>query len=426
MTKKRTFFLITFFSLLLALIVAVSFSVVITSQKEEKELRITRSIFNTKKSGYAAWLDVLKKTGLPHEIWKKSFADLHTTDKESTMLIASPYMTTGRQALFSPPEIKRLLRWVNEGNTLIFMDDFASDSSFELMNRLNIKVKIPGKKEPTAIEEKTKKKKSTKIADLVDLKFDSKYYQEEKYLFDTAPARDFNYNTGEISSNSSVRIQSDFMDSILKDRKGTIFAKRRYGKGQIYILTIPDFIDNSYLYEKEDNYQFFTNIISQSPKPLYINEYVHGYMRPLSPLSYYENTLLNPIFYQLFFLLVVFIWSKSRRFGKIRPLEEESRANNLEYLTAIVNLYKKAGLTGAVLLPIYHHFKLNLCKDLKISSQSTPEEILQAVNKHYPPEDKQKLSTLIDTFETSGKKDALNKQDMVDLCKTMNSFRLKG
>src|SRR3989339_855076 len=141
MNKGKTIFYITVISALLILVIVSILTVVVSKADDEFEIRLDRSIYNTKPSGYAAWEKVAANSNINLKLWKGSFRSLQNSkESNSTMLIVSPEFATGTKLVFTPSDIDNLLNWVRAGNTLLFVDDFNRRSSKNLLSKLSIKL----------------------------------------------------------------------------------------------------------------------------------------------------------------------------------------------------------------------------------------------------------------------------------------------
>lgn len=428
MNKGKTIFYITLISALLVLVIVSVLSVMISKAEDDFELRLDRSIHNVKPSGYAAWHSVATNSNIDLKLWKGSFRSLNNfKDPKATMVMVSPEFATGTKLIFTPSDIDNLLNWVRAGHTLVYVDDFSRRSSKNFLSRLSLKLQ--------PLSEEKEDEKDKEIMDDPDLPgYLDKYYlneqkllySKEKQIFDVSDTDIANFNAETISSTSKVRLKDKYIDSIVEDENGLILGKRRYGKGKIYILTLPDMVDNSYLYENEDNYQFFTNLILAEGDNIYINEYVHGFMNKDNAMSYYNNTLLNPIFNQILLFMIILIWSVSRRFGKVRPVHDPERTTNIEYVEAMGNLYAKAGLTGTALLPVYNQFRQALCKQLNLDIKVNNDDFFIAINKSFSNVQSKELISLILNVQKIMKEDKISKDEMLDYCKQLNDYRIKG
>lgn len=413
MNKERTLFLITVIAAFIILIIAASISVIISKEKEEMELKLNRSIYNLKPSGYAAWYKIATQSNINLKPWKSSFRTLKKIkDEKSTMLIISPELIAGREYVFTTKDIEELLNWVRIGNTLIFVDDFNRRSSQMFLSALNIKDVDKQKDEPEF--------------DLLDEK--NELYTKEKTLFDIPEKAPFDFNAETFSSTCKVRLKEKkhIIETVVGDASGLVLGKRDYGKGEIYILTLPDLVDNSTLYENEDNYQFFTNLVLAGGNDIYVNEYVHGFVKSDSPVSYYKNTLMNPISKQIILFMIVLIWSVSRRFGKVIPVKEPDRRTNAEYVEAMANLYLLAGLTGTALTPVYNQFKQVLCKNLRTDIKTQDDDLFRLIKNHYNNQQAEMLINLIVRAQSVIKSNSISKEEMLEICRELNSYRLKG
>lgn len=422
MNKEKLIFLITVTICIIVLVVATTIGVILSKSKKEEEVKLDRSVFNQNLSGYNAWYKVITNSNVDITPWKKGFKSLKKIKNEdATMLIVSPEFIYGNTYVFTESDMDKLLDWVRVGNTLVFVDDFSRRSSRRFLKKLSINLaplKMDDDSEDTSKDdEKWIPGFSVKEKDL---------YDETKTLYDIEGTDLDHFEIDTISTTSLVRLENKYLEPIIEDDDGVLLAKRQYGKGNIYIATFPDIVDNTALYDDEHNYQFFTNLIHIEDGKIYVNEYVHGNMKTDDSMSYYSSTLLNPIFKQCCLLLLILLWSASRRFGKIRPLKDSDRKTNIEYVNAIANLYNLAGLTGAALNPIYNQFRLNLCRDLRTDVKISDEDLALLIQQNYSNVIARELIDLINDVNQARTSNTISKSNMLELCRKMNTYRLKG
>ena len=414
MDKEKTTFFITLIVALIILVVATALSVKFSEDKGEIEYRLNRSIFNKRPSGYAAWHKTITEAEVNIKVWQNNYASLLIKDqKDATMILVSPEFIAGGRAVFTSNDIDKLLNWVRVGNTLIFVDDFRKASSRNFLEKLNL--------------ETTQTTKTTDKHDLLDR--ESTVYGEKKYnfnlnYFNITDTLKFKSKT--ISTSCKTRLKEKFLTALIEDDLGIALAKRNYGDGTIYISTMPDLAANDMLFEKEDNYQFFTNLALIEGNEVYINEYVHGMIKTDRVIDYYKDTLMSPLSKQIMILLLLLLWSASRRFGRVRPYHDPDRKSSLEYVEAMSNLYKQAGLTGTALIPVYNQFKLALCRELRIDTNLSDKDLFMAIRQNYSEPQASELIDLIATLNVTIKNDYISREDMVDFCMKLNVYRLKG
>lgn len=321
------------------------------------EALVENSIYNNGPSGYRAWFLTAQKSGLPVKTWENGFEDINSLPSPATMLIIKPYTVAGTQVVFGQKETEQLLRWVGHGNTLLLLDDFRRSGSHTLASRLMLKAK----KDITQTR-RGKTPSPTKTLTLLQRPQLGTYLQ--------AP----------ILSRSTISLQplvdnTAIYQPLLLDKEGKIqLWKIPYRKGTFILGTVTDLASNQYLNTpRNDNYQLLTNLLSASKAPVFVNEFVHGYLETGNLLSYFQKkTPLGNIFAQLTLFFFMLLWLSFVRWTP-KPKEPDHRLKTPDssgqeaYIQSLAGLYYRSKSPSLALSPLLNRIEVELRKRFRLN-----------------------------------------------------------
>lgn len=132
--------------------------------------------------------------------------------------------------------------------------------------------------------------------------------------------------------------------TLYKSEFGPVAAVRALGEGRVTVLCDPRPIINSGLAEAS-NAQFIANILRvDSDGPVIIDELRHGLVANRTLMGYLRRRGLHFVALQLLLTFGVVWWAATGRTGRIRAPRPTSEIESSEYITALANIYEKAGL----------------------------------------------------------------------------------
>ncbi|WP_373532373.1 DUF4350 domain-containing protein [Vampirovibrio sp.] len=306
-------------------------------QKPQTEALAQNSIYNNGPSGYKAWFLTAQKVGLPIQAWENSFEELDTLPVPSTMLIVKPFTVSGPNIVFGKNEASQLMAWVAKGNTLVLLDDFKRFGSNAMVRQLQFKT------QQTITPQSIKTPQNPKAFPPKALTLSRMDKPLQTYI--QAP----------ILSQSHISLQSMApspmaAEAILTDRAGNPhLTSIAYRSGRLILGTTTDLAENQYLNQpRNDNYQFLTNLLKRENKPVYVNEFVHGYVANSDLFGYFQKkTPLGDIFAQLILFFCLLLWISFVRWTP-KPQEQAEPSETLNwggqtaYIQSLAGLYLKS------------------------------------------------------------------------------------
>ncbi|RTL46022.1 MAG: DUF4350 domain-containing protein [Candidatus Melainabacteria bacterium] len=304
------------------------------------EQRVLSSIFNKKPSGLSGLSEVMKKVGLTVHPWLLPYRNLRNA--HGMLVIVAPSTSPAEF------EAEQILKWVQAGNDLVYLDHF----SFKMTRRLLEKINLT-------------------ITDGTELHDRSVPVDASKKLFAYVPkltvTSDTNINGGE---------------PLVKVDDKAIFSELQYGKGRILIGTSPTLCSNRRLSEKNDwsNFQFLVNWMSTASGDIMFDERCHGFSESGNVFVVLGRSPWGAVFLQLVLMLAVAVYSCSKRFGATATLNDARKISNLEFITGLSNAYRRAKANGAIYEITGHTLRNRLCKLLSVSPHEQTSKVIEAWN----------------------------------------------
>jgi len=183
---------------------------------------------------------------------------------------------------------------------------------------------------------------------------------------------------GVASGLSRLRVQADeglgTMEDwarVAGDVKGTAVAWRRFGQGDVWVLSGADLAENRRL-ELLDNLRFWEQLAVQGP--LVFDEF-HHHAAPPAPLS--RGILVFAA--QLVACAVFFAYARGSRFGPPRPVGEERHRSSLEYLHSLAWLTRRARVEGELLAELAARHRALLHERLGLSPALSDAEVARVL-----------------------------------------------
>jgi len=366
---KQKLFLIFGFAFMLGLLVVINaLSVQQQPEVRNSELNPNRSTYNTDPTGFHAFYTLLSETDRKTVRWQSKIAALTAADAPSVFVMVGPLK---KEMIES--ERRELLRWVSVGGRLVVIDRHpnAAFLSSDGNGRVEVDQLRPGFPflDETALKEPAKDVPpgvpvqptlfTVGVGGIQPSRFGSYVRwpdQEAKAAEeDDADAESSNKQT-ELSPEGFYPDSEVIAD--IKSEGKAVVASRTYGSGSIVILTDPFVLSNGGI-SLLDNAQLGVNMVSAEPgKTIAFDEYHHGFGSNENRMAeYFKGTPVVAIFFQLFLVAGVILFSQSRRFARPLPVKEPDRLAKLEYLSAMAELQRRTGAYDLAVENIYREFR---------------------------------------------------------------------
>ena len=337
------------------LIVLVFLSTLLAPSKSTQETLPNRSAYNAAETGTRAWYLAMQQSGVRVSLWEQPFAELTTLSQPTSMVIISPYTYSTDSAVFSPKEAEQLMGWVAQGNTLILLDDFRRAGSGRIARAARLQVRVlPCMAEPARRSTDNDASSPPRLKALP-----LKSLQPSLNAFVRLPL--LSRSNVAFRINAPVQAQwSGQLTPLLVDGDGNPrLVRLTYGRGALILGTVWDLVDNAFLHAPlNDNDQFLTNLLRQEGKPVYLNEFVHGYAPTEDIYTYFgHKTPLGPIFAQLVLGFVLLLWLSLLRWtpkpseGSRETVKSTEATGINAYIQSMAQWYARTHASSLVLAP---------------------------------------------------------------------------
>ncbi len=288
---------------LIAVIVAVLVGLTLLLAPSGDRIR-SGSTYSRFPDGYGAWAAFMAQRGTPVQRWQKPLKDFwqrSPTDRPETLVRVYPDLSGASLAGVDLGNSAKV--WVDAGNTLVLLGVWTPVTA--------------------------------------------------------APfSSDLESETGTVRLETGRRLsQLEAGDeTLLRDDFGAAVWREPLGRGQIVYVVTPHLAANAYQ-AAAGNFPFLAQLVSADDRPVWVDEYLHGYRDPdvlveegsRDPLSYLAKTPLLPVAAQMGVLLLVILWGQNRRLGAPLALIPPAKDNSGAYIEALAQVLHKANSSEFVL-----------------------------------------------------------------------------
>jgi len=170
----------------------------------------------------------------------------------------------------------------------------------------------------------------------------------------------------------------------LGDSHRPLLVDYAHGQGRIVILADPYIVSNGGISLK-DNLQLAINVVGANVAPgseglIAFDEYHHGRGTTRNAFAaYFAGTPILPLVGQIILLILLILWTQSRRFARPVPLEQIDRRSTLEFVASMAELQQRARAYDLALENIYSRTRRVLARYAGTDYNSTRTEIATRV-----------------------------------------------
>ncbi len=216
---------------------------------------------------------------------------------------------------------KRLMEWVQQGNTLLFAPAKREDKLAQSL----------------AIELHQRKPMRTSLAPLLPTELTAGIQR--------------------LAVRSGNRIHTQKTDAVrhFGDSSGAVVISFQQGAGTAIVLSDPYLVANEGLPEG-DNLNLFVNILfsfTKDSRTVYFDEYHHGFERRPTVLHLLKGTTIGWALIQVLLAIIILLYSRGRRFGRPKPVLKETHRSSMEYVTSLAGIYQNAQASVLALSNLY-------------------------------------------------------------------------
>ena len=284
------------------------------------------------------------------------------------LILAQPgseALVPGMETDLSEPDARGLLRWVENGNTLL----------------------LAGRGMGSLHEELGVRPRHTRSAD------------REEITTRAEPAEAGIYTDGidriVVEGHDVFEAGTGVPLWWLDDQPGAVLIRR--GKGRVFVIADPTLLTQRGL-DRPDTKIFLHNVVAARVplgRQVYFDEYHHGLRSGggfWGYVRYYEQGwAVLPV------LLVVgvAVWSLAIRLGPAVPTPRARSADAVEYASALARIYENAGVRQLLSRTLIAGFRGALTRHLRLRRTALPAEILAAWRRRHPTQPADQLEMLL-------------------------------
>ncbi len=170
---------------------------------------------------------------------------------------------------------------------------------------------------------------------------------------------------------------------LLGDEFGGIVWQENIGQGKAIYATTPYLAANAYQ-NVPGNYEFLASLVTEGSRPIWVDEYSHGYKdreviereQRQTLAHYFFQTPLFPVFVQFIVLIGVLILAKNWRFGQPDRVSSPGVENSQAYIQALGGVLQKAGRHDFIVEVVGKEEQLQLQKALGLGQVPLDYETL--------------------------------------------------
>lgn len=270
----------------------------------------------------------------------------------------------------SENDVRALLRWVEQGNTLLLM----GHANTALHQALHVVVNEGDKRDE-------------ELFAAVDLGAAGGYTEGIARL--------------SVGSRSTLRAPGEALPLWwLGDQPGAVLLRRK--KGRVLIVADARLLTREGLVRsngepRDDNVVFLANVAELDARDgkVYFDEYHHGLRAGGGFWGYleYRGERATPLL--VLVVLLVAGWTWAVRLGPAVPSPKTESADAVDYASALARLYQKTGTRRLLARTLVRSFLGSLTRHLRLRRNALPAEILAAWRLHDPGPSMTRLQTLL-------------------------------
>ena len=281
---------------------------------EDKEPRPNPSSYNAQGSGSLGVYLWLQALGIRVQRWEQPFQQLCRCQDAAVLLVIGPRVVPVEEG-----ELKSLEEWVEQGGVLVLADS-------------TVGAPVPGIRAGAPV-----------------LQFGLRPTVGASPSGSFSPAFPSRYidGVGTIEPQGRVRFQRQRPEGwapLFADVAGDWLAIRHLGRGTIIAASDPGLFSNARL-EVADHARLMLNIVEahRGKGMVLVDEFHHGHGYQGAFSRYLRGTAIPWVLIQTALTFLAFLVARGTRFGAPVPPPGGARASSLEYVSALGDLYQRAG-----------------------------------------------------------------------------------
>jgi len=417
--RQKALIVIVVTGIVALLIVLNALTIDTEERKRDSEWRPNRSTYHAGATGLRAFYDFLGESGYQVMRWREPIAQLFGP---AGMQIQTFVLVGSTQLPVDDAEALDLLGWVATGHRLVIIDrspanllpktktwvlntepgDWSGAADPENVQAMTANVSPLRPVLPSLLTRNVVEVMPSKLASKIKI---SGLNQEAEAYADS----DDYY---------SVKGASPAPVVYLGTLEGALLADYPYGAGRIILLSDPFIVANNGL-ELKDNLILALNLVTESDGLIAFDEYHQGHgVTRNAVIGYFAGTPVLAFSAQLGLLVVLFLWSRGRRFARPLPLPHIDRRSKLEFVASMAELQERSKAFDLAIENIYTSTRRVLARYAGVDYNTSRAEIAARVAARSTV-DAQQLETLMRECEEAINGAPLNWRQSLGLVKRL-------
>ena len=350
--RHRLTIVLTVVVILVVLVVLNAVTYVKEQRVNDSEWTANRSTYHSGPTGTRALYDFLSESGHKVMRWREA------TDKllgDSGKNVTTLVVVGHTQLPFTDDEAESLLAWVRRGGQLVLIDRqpdshlLPKSGDWTLVsNELDLPAIDLDPNDPKQMTEDVvalHPVQTTLLTENVENVMPSRFAARIKLSAQTpSPTkRRTGHQSSQAQSDDDIQHGTSPAPVVhVADRDGALLVDYSYGLGRITLLGDPYIVANNGI-SLNDNLQLAINTITSVNGLVAFDEFHQG--RGVTEnefASYFSGTPVLAIAAQIVAIILLVLWTASRRFGRPLPLVQVDRRSSLEFVASMSELQERS------------------------------------------------------------------------------------
>ena len=387
--RQRLTIVLTVVVILVVLVILNAVTYVQEQKVNDSEWTANRSTFHSGPTGTRALYDFLSESGHKVMRWREATEKLLGDSGKNV----TTFVVIGRTQLpFTDDETETLLAWVRRGGKLVLIDRQPepkllpkSGSWTVVSNELDlppIDLDPNDQKQMTENVVALRPVQTTLLTQNIGSVMPSRFSARIK-LNTQAPLPP-GHRTGQQSAytepeDGSKQSTSPAPVVHVADRDGALLVDYSYGMGRITLLGDPYIVANNGI-SLNDNLQLAINTITSANGLVAFDEFHQGRGVTQNEFaSYFAGTPVLAIAAQIVAIILLMLWTASRRFGRPLPLVQVDRRSSLEFVASMSELQERSRAFDLAVENIYSRTRRVLARYAGVDYNSSRSDIASRV-----------------------------------------------
>ncbi|MGH9908918.1 MAG: DUF4350 domain-containing protein [Pyrinomonadaceae bacterium] len=383
------------FIVVIGLLVAINATTYVSEDEQsDSEMSPNRSTYYAGATGTRALYDLLSESGYKvmrwREIPEKLLTDSGQNVKTFVIIGEAPVPIDDDQA-------KSILFWVEQGGALVLVDRTPATNLLPSAGAWRVRALTGAMPtfdvEPSNREDMTAKgpvvpAQPTLLTQSVESVMPSRFastfhiFNPEKEKDSDSLAQWPELGTDEDTEDENAEEPSPASPAPvvhLSDSRGPLLLDYRHGLGRIALLSDPYIYSNGGI-GLHDNLQLAINMLAGREGLIAFDEYHQGRgVTRKALIGYFSGTPVLALLGQFALLVLVIIWTRSRRFARPLPLTQIDRRSTLEFVASMAELQQRSRAYDLAIENIYSRTRRVLARYAGVEYNSPRAEIASRV-----------------------------------------------